>query len=174
MDQTGQIVYRGGDFTQSTWLQQPLIEGVLFPAQYSEVFTIVLRNPATDYRLAAQLSGASVSGNVQTYANIRLYLTGDSAAEVQTVWPALDGGYEISFNQGLTWIRFDTTHGLESDPSTWIPLPGCAVADGAPDGQLGPFPPLNQATLQVRVKVPFNVSQFGLYKLSLGIDLDIL
>jgi len=173
-DPTGSIVYRGGDFAEETWQYQALLEGVLFPAQYSTIQSVVLRNPACDYRLEAQLEGQSVTGNVQTYSNIRLYLTGDSAAQVQQVWPALGGGYEISFDQGITWTLFDSDHGLESDPSTWVALKGSAVALGAPDGQLGPFPPTNQAVLQLRLRVPFGVAQFGQYRLSLGIDLDVL
>ena len=168
-DTTGKISYRGPSLQS-----QPLVEGVLFPAQYSDIQTVVLRNPAVDYRLQAQLAGIAVDGSAQTYANVKFYLTGDSATEVQQVWPVLGGGYEISFDQGANWTRFDLTHGLQSDPSSWIPLKGCAVADGASDGQLGPFPPYNQALLQLRLRVPNDASRFGVYNLSLGIDLDIL
>lgn len=131
-----------------------------------------------------QLQVKSNASALQTYEvleGVKFFLTGDAddVDIVQNVWPGLggpnkpelSGGYEVSFDFGRTYIRFDSLHGLESSPSTWITLPSEAVGAGGLDGTLGPF---DTAHLIVRVVVPPGADQFRAMHLRLGMDFDII
>jgi hypothetical protein len=131
-----------------------------------------------------QVQVRSNAGALQTYetlTNVKFFLTGDpdDVNTVQNIWPflgsvskpELNGGYEISFDFGRTYTRFSTTMGLETDPSTWIPLPVEAVGSQGTDQTLGAF---DTAHLIVRVVVPPGATQFKALDIRLGLDFDII
>lgn len=133
---------------------------------------------------AQQLQVKSNASSLQTFEtlkNVALFLTGDAADVnvVQNIWPflggiskpELNGGYDISFDFGRTYVRFDSTHGLEADPNTWINLPAESIGSQGADGTLGAF---DTAHLLVRVVVPPGAIQFQLLNVSLGIDFDVI
>lgn len=121
---------------------------------------------------------------LQTYellSDVKFFLTGnkDDVNIVQNVWtsygnaskPELNGGFEISFDFGRTFIRFDSGVGVETDPNTWILLPATAVGSQGVDGILGAF---DIARLLTRYVVPPGATQFQTLDLRLGIDFDII
>ncbi|HVI40920.1 MAG TPA: hypothetical protein VM577_09690, partial [Anaerovoracaceae bacterium] len=131
-----------------------------------------------------QLQVSSNAASLQTFetlTDVKLFLTGntDDLQVVQSVWPnlggptrpELNGGYEISFDFGRTFIRFDTSHGLESDPLTWIPLPVEAVGVQGRAGTLGAF---DAAHLIVRVIVPPGAVDYRKLDVKLAMDFDII
>jgi hypothetical protein len=177
-DTTGANVYRGADWGTDAWIENELVEGVLQPNSYSDIFTVVMQNTAQDRRLASVAQdGSGASGTLETFINVKLYLDADDPEMVDLLvnqWPALDAGVELSFDQGFSWKRISPVCGNPADPSTWILLAGSAVTEGAPDGQLGPFPPFNRATVQVRIKTPQVPTSFGLFQFQLVPDCDVL
>ena len=106
-------LHDGYDNTNQLWVDQELALGVVFPGMVSDPKQLRLR------------SSCGMSGSPEILSNLRLYLTGDPAAAspVQNQWPP-DGGVEISFDAGVTWIRFTATVGNEADPATWAQVPG--------------------------------------------------
>jgi hypothetical protein len=116
-----------------------------------------------------------------TLIDVAFYLTGDitDIDTIQNEWPTLggstrpelSGGLDISFDFGSTYIRFDSTHGVESDPTTWITLPAEAVGIQGADGILGAF---DLAHLLVRVVVPPNVTEFKKFDIRLALGFDII
>jgi hypothetical protein len=176
-NETGDKVYRGADAAYETRLASELPFGVLQPDSYSESAVLVLENTAQERRLAAvKADGKTPEGTAEKFIHVRLYLAGD-ADTVKTLlidWPALEAGVEVSFDRGVTWTRLSLSAGHPDRPDSWITLPGRAVCEGAADGELGPFPPYNRATVHVRVKTPRDPSVFGLHRFSLVPDCDVL
>jgi hypothetical protein len=132
----------------------------------------------------AQLQVRSNAVTLQTYetlVGVKFFLTGDpdDINIVQNIWttiggstrPELNGGVDISFDFGQTYIRFDITHGLESAPSTWIPLPAEAVGAQGADQTLGAF---DTAHIIIRYVIPPGATQYEKFDIRLGIDFDIL
>jgi len=139
--------------------------------------------PAT-ISMPQQLQAHTNAATLQTFEtleNVKFFLTGDpdSVDIVQNIWPTLggssrpdlNGGYDISFDYGRTYIRFDSTHGVEGSPATWISLPAEAVGAQGADGTLGAF---DTAHFIVRVVIPPGADQYGELNISLGIDFDII
>lgn len=121
---------------------------------------------------------------LQTYETLQsmaFFLVGDSddINIVQNIWPSLgnssqvglNGGYDISFDSGRTFVRFDSTHGLLSDPSSWIPMPAKAIGSQGLDGVLGAF---DTAHLILRVVVPPGATQYQSFNMKLGVSFDIV
>lgn len=176
-DIVGAVVYRGADWSQDQWRQADLVEGVLQPGAYSAVFTAVLQNPVQERRLEAVSRDGSSSGTPEKFVNVRLYLDADDPAMVALLldqWPLAGAGIELSFDRGISWTRLSSAAGHPERPSTWILLPGSSVTEGAPDGELGPFPPFNRATIQMRVRTPAETGSFGLFRFRLVPDADVL
>lgn len=126
-------------------------------------------------------SNAAALRTFETLTGVKLYLTGNPVDlnVVQNIWPTLggvtrpelNGGYDISFDFGRTYIRFDSTHGLESNPGTWITLPVEAIGQQGTAGVLGAF---DAAHLVVRVVVPPGAVDFRKLDVQLTMDFDIL
>lgn len=143
---------------------------VAFPGTYSETEAITMA------------TSAGAARTLESLTNLKLFLTGSDVNPVQTVWPELgsqftpprpdyNGGFEISFDQGRNYTRFDSTHGLASDPSTWITVPAISIGEGAVDGKLGPF---DRATFYVRFRIPPAVDNFKLLDIQLAAGFDIV
>jgi hypothetical protein len=113
--------------------------------------------------------------------SVKIFLTGDPSDinMVQNVWPTLgganrpelNGGYDISFDFGRTYTRFDSTHGLESDSTTWIVLPSESIGLQGQDGVLTAF---DTAHMLVRVVVPPGDIEYKSFDIRLAMDFDIL
>src|SRR5271166_5163027 len=96
-----------------------------FPGTTSAPYQLQVRSNAADLQ------------TFETLVNCKFFLTGDpnDINTVQGIWPTLggvtkpelNGGVDISFDFGQTYTRFSLTQGLESNPSTWVPLPSTAV-----------------------------------------------
>jgi hypothetical protein len=151
---------KGYDAATSSFVDadQPL--GILSPGMLSDVTTVYLKSSASDQSQSFVL------------ANVKLYLTGDPALVSQLLidWPVQDAGIEMSFDDGLTYQRLTATFGNPSDPSTWILLPATAISSVASAGLLQPN---DLAKLLLRVKVPLSVPAFGLFRIGLGVDVDV-
>jgi hypothetical protein len=154
-----------------TWLDGELVFPIAFPGSPSVTEVITLQ------------SSASEQGSLETFKNVKLYLTGDPAdiAVVQGLWPTLgnaytparpemNGGLEISFD-GSTFTRFSNSVGLESDPSTWITLPAISIGQNGADGVLGAY---DTAAMYVRYAVPSVASVYKTFNLQLAADADII
>lgn len=144
--------------------------GVAFPARTTEAFAAQLRSNARDLR------------TTDTLTAVRFYLSGSYAVQVVEQWPQygqaftpertdLNGGFEVSFDDGATWIRFDLSHGWQGDPSTWIPLPASALGSNGIAGTIGP---LDIAHLLVRLVVPPGAGDFTTLDLRLVADCDVV
>ena len=131
-----------------------------------------------------QIQVKSNAAALQTYEilqNVKFFLTGDSndVNTVQNIWPGLggpsrpdlNGGYEISFDFGRTYVRFDSTVGVEANASKLLPLPVEAVGAQGLDETLGPF---DVAHLILRVVVPPGATQYKALDVRLGMDFDII
>lgn len=126
-------------------------------------------------------SNAADLGTFETLTGVKFYLTGDptDVNTVQTIWPSLggtqrpelNGGLDISFDFGRSYIRFDTTHGLLTDQNTWIPLPAEAIGLQGADETIGAF---DTAHLLVRVVIPPGATQFKKLDIKLALDFDII
>lgn len=175
-DSSGSNVYKGADWANDSWLRRDLPIGVLQPDSYSEVFTVVMENPVQQRRLeTTHTDGLQPSGTPEKFINVRLYLDSDDASVVDMLvydWPGRDAGVELSFDQGVSWKRISALWGNPVDETTWIPLP--PVVSGAPDGELGAFPPYNRALILARIKTPANPASFGLFRFELAVDCDVL
>lgn len=175
-DPSGANIYRGAEWSKNEFVVRDLAGGVLQPDSYSEVFTVVMQNPAQERRMeAVARDGQQATGIPEKFVSVKLYLDAEDDALVDMLvhdWPAHDAGVELSFDQGVTWRRIDQAWGNPLDPSTWIPLP--AVVAGAPAGELGAFPPFNRCLIQLRIKTPAHSASFGMFKFELAVDFDVL
>lgn len=140
-----------------------------FPSTTSPIQSLQIRSNAQD---------------LQTYeilSNVKFFLTGDPGDVniVQNIWtsygdvnkPELNGGFELSFDFGRTYIRFNPTIGVESKPDTWILLPTSAVGSQGIEGILGAF---DIAHVIVRYIIPPGATQFKTLDVHLGIDFDVI
>jgi hypothetical protein len=131
-----------------------------------------------------QLQVKSNAAELQTYntlIHVKLFITGDPGDVniVQNIWPTLggptkpelNGGVDISFDFGRTYIRFDPNHGVESKPNTWIPLPVEAVGTTGADQTIGAF---DVAHLIIRYIIPPVANQYKKLNIQLALDFDIL
>lgn len=138
---------------------------VAFPATTSTLVTLTVSSPA------------STNNTTETLENVCFYLAGPDATLLQS-WTAmsatqtnLNGGVQISFDSGSTWTTFNSTNGLQSDNSTWIPLPGSAISAIAPDGELAPY---DTGTMLLRLVIPPSFSDYRVLTFLLGVDFDIV
>lgn len=147
----------------------------------SQWFPIAFPATTSQPRQLQVRSNAAALQTFETLTGVKFYLTGDptDVNTVQNIWPSLggvdkpelNGGIEISFDFGRTYIRLDLTHGLESDPSTWIDLPVEAVGTQGAAKTLGAF---DTAHLIVRYIVPPGAIQFKQLDIRLALDFDII
>lgn len=127
-------------------------------------------------------SSASSEGTLETFRNVKLYLTGDPGdiAIVQGLWPTygnsynpprteINGGLDISFD-GANYTRFSSTVGWEADPSTWLTLPAVAIGLNGTDGVLGAY---DSAQILIRFTIPYVADLFKTYNIQLAADADI-
>jgi hypothetical protein len=157
-------VLRGQE--NGSWADGALTFPVSFPGRYSDALLITLRSSARD------------SHTFETLNNVKLFLLGSDVPVVQKQWPVLDatrpemnGGFEISFDNGRNYIRFDANNGLETNPATWITIPASAIGLDGADGILGPF---DQAHFLVRYKVPPQVTLFKVLDIRLAASFDVV
>lgn len=147
----------------------------------TEAFAISF--PATTSQ-PQQIQVASNAASLQTYEtliDVAFFLTGDpdDINIIQSIWPTiggdsntqLNGGAEISFDSGQTFIRFDVSHGKKEDSTTWIPLPAAAIGFGAVEQTLGPF---DRGHLIFRYVIPPGATQFKKFNITLSMGFDIL
>jgi hypothetical protein len=157
-------------FKDGAWVDGNLVFPIAFPDSPSETESITMQ------------SSSSTTGSLETFRNLKLYLTGDPAdiAVVQGLWPVLgnaytparpemNGGFEISFD-GSNYLRFSKTVGWEKDPSTWITLPATAIGQNGQDGTLGAY---DTAQLYVRYWIPGVASVYKTFDIQLAADFDI-
>lgn len=157
----------GFDNANQKWVDQELTLGLAFPDAMADAQTVLLR------------SSASFLQSAEVLINVRIYLCGDpdTVQALNAQWPASGGGLDISFDNGVTWLRFLAAGeglagaGDESDSSTWIPLPGSAISSVAVNGQIGPN---DVASVLLRLQVPPGERAFGVYRMQLGVDFDVL
>lgn len=140
-----------------------------FPGTTSSIQSLQIRSNAQELQTFEILS------------NVKFFLTGNPTDVdiIQNIWPnygdetkpELNGGFEISFDFGRTYIRFNSFVGVESNPDTWVLLPVTAVGSQGVNGILGAF---DIARISVRYVIPPGVTQFQPFNASLGIDFDII
>lgn len=153
------------------WLDGNLTFPIAFPGAPSATEVITLQ------------TSSAAEGTLETFKNIRLYLTGDPAdiAVVQGLWPTfgdaytparpeMNGGFEVSFD-GSNYIRFSNQVGWEDDPTTWITLPATAIGLNGADGTLGPY---DTARMYVRYVIPSVASVYKTFNIQLAADVDIV
>ncbi len=126
-------------------------------------------------------SNAAALSTFETLTGVTFFLTGDpiDVDTVQNIWPTLggltkpelNGGLDISFDFGRTYIRFDSTHGVEGIPNTWIPMPIEAVGSQGAAETLGAF---DTAHLIVRYVIPPGAIQYKQLDIRLALDFDII
>lgn len=126
-------------------------------------------------------SNATALQTFETLIGVRFFLTGDAndVNIVQNLWPSmggpsqphLNGGYDVSFDFGSSYVRFDSTNGVEANPTSWIPLPVEAVGAQGIAQTLGAF---DVAHLIIRVIIPPGAIQYKKLDIRLGIDFDII
>jgi hypothetical protein len=166
--QEGTTVLEGYD--GANWIDGQLTFPIVFPGVTTTLLALSLS------------SSASVNLTFETLINVAFYLTGSDAPTVQGEWPyitdaygnataSVTGGVEISFDNGLTWNRFSNTVGLESTPSTWLPLPQEAVGSVGTAGQIGAF---DTAHMLVRYVIPPSVSLTKVLDVQLQVDCDVV
>jgi hypothetical protein len=133
-------------------LDNALSFGVVVPGQTIGPLTVDLQ------------SSTFLQGTMYVLSGIQFYLDGDAAtvALLNTTWPAMNGGIELSFDDGQTWIRF-------TQPGQRIPLPPTSVLD-----QLGQLQPAETAQFLLRLVVPAAANPNGLNQLRLGVEFDVL
>ena len=158
-------------YANGSWVEGSLVFPVGFPGTVGTPQVLTLQ------------SSASAQGSLETFKNVRFYLTGDpdDLALVQGLWPVLgnaysparadlNGGFEISFD-GSNYTRFSNTVGLQSDPSTWLTLPAIAIGSNGADGVLGAY---DTAQIFVRYNVPSVANIFKIFNIQLAVDADIV
>ena len=147
-------------------------------------FNINYPGSTTEVQTLSVTSSASIEQTFNTLINVKVYLTGDSTSLeiVQDIWPTLgngyypqrpelNGGFEISFDGGSTFIRFDSITGKQDLPATWITLLGSAVGINGEDGVLGAF---DTATLLVRFTIPPGSVEYQKLNIGLALDFDVI
>lgn len=141
---------------------------VVFPGTSSLATQIQMRTNARDLQ------------SYETVQNVSFYLSGNATDvnTVQNVWPVisssqsqLNGGFDISFDFGRTYIRFNNTTGVLGDPSSWILLPAEAIGSQGVDGQLGAF---DSATMIIRLVIPPSATEYKILNIELGVDFDVI
>lgn len=145
------------------------------------VFPIGFPGTTTPAQLVQMRTNAVHLQTYETLEGIAFFLVGDATDIniVQNIWPTLgsasqsglNGGYEMSFDNGRTYIRFDATHGVQSDSTTWIQLPKEAIGSQGIDGVLGAF---DTAHLIVRAVVPPGATQYQSFNIQLGLGFDVI
>lgn len=152
------------------WVDGDLVFPIAFPGGPSATETITLQ------------SSSSAEGTLETFRDVKLYLTGDPAdiAVVQGLWPyigdayipsrdEMNGGLEISFD-GSNFLRFSKEVGYEADPSTWITLPAMSIGQNGQNGVLGAY---DTAEFYVRYIIPTVASVYKTLNIQLAADADI-
>lgn len=148
------------------------------------VFNINYPNHVTEANTLTVMSSAQVNKTYNNLTNVKMYLTGDplSLQIIQELWPTLgngfnpprvnlNGGFEISFDGGRNYTRFDMNTGYKKESATWITLPGLSMGSGGQDGILGAF---NIATLIVRFTIPPGAVEYQKLSIGLALDFDII
>jgi hypothetical protein len=166
------VLLQGVNPIGGSWTANPLVFPVSFPGQVSIPQSATLRSSARD------------TNTLETLVGVKVYLTGLAAdiAIVQSQWPylgnaftparpELNGGVEISFDQGRSYTRFSNEVGLEATPSTWITLPAISVGLNGIAGQLGPF---DQAHMLVRFNIPQGATLYKVPDIRIAADFDII
>ncbi len=129
-----------------------------------------------------------------TYLNltgVQFFLDGD-ADELNTLlyeWPyygsqpgaipqpSLNGGIEVSFDNGVTFQRFCRSRfvlpglGDPADPTTWLTLPSAAIFPSDADGNLGAFA---TASMLLRYNVPAQANQYQIFDVRLEAAFDVV
>ena len=152
----------------SNWITGNIIYPINYPGGVTEPQSVSLQ------------SSSLLNNQNYILKNIYLYLTGEDANIVQTIWPTLgstsipvrpelSGGFEISFD-GVNWIRFNSSVGLESNRSTWLILSSESTGNGV-DGQLGP---LDVANIMLRYVIPPGISLYKVLDINLGIIFEVV
>lgn len=129
-------------------------------------------------------TNAQATKTFNTLRDVKIYLTGDvsSVQLVQQIWPLLgesfsparpdiNGGLDISFDNGQTYTRFNPIIGNETLSSTWITLPAEAIGLDGSDGTITPF---DTATMLIRLVIPPVSIDYKKLSLSIGLDFDVL
>ncbi|MGC1582157.1 MAG: hypothetical protein WA766_11770 [Candidatus Acidiferrales bacterium] len=140
--------------------QNEAVFGISFPNQQTQPLTINLA------------SSAHQNNGFDTLNNTKLYLTGpaEEIAIVQSTWPALGGGLQISFDGGLTYNTFSATYGYQANPATWVEIPAEAMGLNGMAGQLGPY---DSANMLLRYVIPEAATQYQIYNVALAADFDV-
>ena len=154
--------------TGLTWIKEDLVYPINYPGGITPPQSVSLQS--------------SSLANNQNYVlqNIYLYLTGEDANTVQTVWPylgntsipvrpELSGGFEISFD-GISWTRFNSSIGVQNNRETWLLLSSESTGNGV-DGQLGP---LDVANIMLRYVIPPGITLYKVLDVSLGINFEVV
>jgi len=126
-------------------------------------------------------TSAAASSTFETLTNVGFYLTGEDAPIVQGAWPYLgenyspkrpdlNGGFEISFDDGHSWTRFTNNAGLKTDRDSWIPLAQEAVGSAGIAGRLGPY---DVANLVVRYVIPPSITLSKVLDVQLTVGFEI-
>jgi len=152
------------------WVDGKLTFPITFPGHTTDPVPVTLRSSARD------------SLTFETLMNVRLYLTGTDVPLVQETWPyygdaftparpELNGGFEVSFDNGHAWSRFSKEVGHASDAATWLLLPAGPVGF---DGIAGQLRFADQAHLLVRYTIPPQAADFKVLDIQLAVDCDIV
>ena len=121
-------------------------------------------------------SPAILLGTTEVLSSVKLYLDGPDV-DVLNSWTYisskvnLNGGVEISFDDGRVWTRFSPTVGNKAMPSTWVTLPGEAIGSLGVDGTLNPF---DTATILLRLVVPPGFTDYRILAFYIGVDYDVI
>jgi hypothetical protein len=126
-------------------------------------------------------SNALALQTFESLVGVGFFLVGDAedVNTVQYVWPALggvsepqlNGGLDISFDNGQTYTRFDSTNGVQANPATWISLPVTAVGSQGVAEVISAF---DVAHFIIRFVIPPGATQYGVLNLSLGMGFDVI
>lgn len=152
--------YRTYDL-DGNYINNDLFHGILRPGDTSVLQEVWIQN------------SASIRGTKEIFRNARIYLDiPDSLIpKYLETWPGQGGGVQISFDSGSNWITLSSTQGNPSDSSTWVGIPAAAIGSNAEAGVLNPN---DVAVIWLRVKVPGQELEAGLYEFGLGIDVEVI
>lgn len=159
---------RGNDGVQ--WVDGELGYPIVYPGVTTNAQNLTLQ------------SSAAFNLGLDTLINVCFFLTGSDVAMVQEEWPYLgdayiparpetNGGFEISFDNGSTWIRFNKTTGYQADRSTWIPLSELAVGSSGFAGVISPY---DSASVAVRFVIPPGVTISKILDIQLSVDFEVV
>jgi hypothetical protein len=143
-----------------SFVQEEAIQGISFPGSTTTPLSINLASCARELNTFDNL------------INVKLYLTGDSdqIKIIQSDWPAIGGGLQISFDGGRTYNTFTTTYGYQATPSTWVLLPAEAIGLNGNAGTLSPF---DSANLLLRYIIPTSAVDYDIFQIALTADFDV-